>query len=125
MEIKKVLNSKATKIAAWIILPTVLVGGFFAVKYIIDYKERKRLNELREKYKNINSMTDFYEGLKYIKQPTQYGYDLSKLIDKKDKLDAMDFEELKKIYGLLTLTLAERTEEENQTILNFLSKIYS
>ena len=37
----------------------------------------------------------------------------------------MDFEELKKIYGLLTLTLAERTEEENQTILNFFSKVYS
>lgn len=124
MKIKQVLNSKVTKVAAWVILPTILVGGYFAVKYIIDYRENKRIRDLREKYKNINNIDDFFEGLKYVVQPTQYGYDLTKLIDKKDVLDKINFDELKKVYGLLTLKLNERNEEENQYILSFLDNIY-
>ena len=123
MEIKKILKN-TSKIAAWIVLPTVLVGGYFAVKYIIDYRQKKKISELRDKYKEINSIGDFYEGIKYLKQPVQFGYDLSKLSEKKEILDTIDFDKIKNYYALMSLIPAERTEEENQYILSFLNNLY-
>lgn len=38
--IKKILNSKITKITAIILLPTVLVGGYYGIKWIINKKKQ-------------------------------------------------------------------------------------
>ena len=42
MDFKKILNSKATKVTAWVVLPTILVGGYFAVKYFIDKRNKSK-----------------------------------------------------------------------------------
>ncbi len=53
--VNKILNSKITKITAIILLPTVLVGGYYGVKWII--KKRKELN-LKKKEENNNTPKD-------------------------------------------------------------------
>jgi hypothetical protein len=128
MDFKKILNSKATKVTAWVVLPTILVGGYFAVKYFIDKrnksKDEQKLNELRERYKNINNLDEFFEGIKYLEQPIQFGYDLSKLVDKKETIEKMKFEDVKSFYDIIYKTLINRTEEENKKFLEIISKIY-
>lgn len=47
MIIKKILNSKITKISAIILLPTVLVGSYYGIKWII-----KKKNEIKLKKNN-------------------------------------------------------------------------
>jgi hypothetical protein len=128
MDFKKILNSKATKVTAWIVLPTVLVGGFFAVKYFIDKrnksKEQQKLDEIRERYKNINNTDEFFDGIKYLEQPIQFGYDLTKLVDKKEIIEKMKFEDVKSFYDIIYKPLINRTEEENNKFLEIISKIY-
>ena len=128
MNFKNILNSKATKITALILLPTVLVGGYFAIKFFIDRKNKSKdeqnLNDLRERYKNINNIDEFFEGIKYIEQPIQFGYDLSKLIDKKEIIEKMKFEDVKSFYDIIYKPLINRTEEENTNFLEIISKIY-
>lgn len=128
MEFKKILNSKATKVTAWVVLPTILVGGYFAVKYFIDKrnksKDEQKLNELRERYKNINNLDEFFEGIKYLEQPIQFGYDLTKLVDKKEIIEKMKFEDVKSFYDIIYKPLINRTEEENNKFLEIISKIY-
>ena len=53
--INKILNSKITKITAIILLPTVLVGGYYGVKWII--KKKKEL-DLKKKQDNNNTLKD-------------------------------------------------------------------
>lgn len=53
--ISKILNSKITKITAIILLPTVLVGGYYGVKWII--KKKKEL-DLKKKQDNNNTLKD-------------------------------------------------------------------
>jgi hypothetical protein len=128
MDFKKILNSKATKVTAWVVFPTILVGGYFAAKYFIDKrnksKEEQKLNELRERYKNINNLDEFFEGIKYLEQPIQFGYDLSKLVDKKEIIEKMKFEDVKSFYDIIYKPLINRTEEENKKFLEIISKIY-
>jgi hypothetical protein len=128
MNFKNILNSKATKVTAWVVLPTILVGGYFAVKYFIDKrnksKDEQKLNELRERYKNINNLDEFFEGIKYLEQPIQFGYDLSKLVDKKEIIEKMKFEDVKSFYDIIYKPLINRTEEENNKFLEIISKIY-
>lgn len=53
--VKKILNSKITKITAIILLPTILVGGYYGVKWII--KKKKEL-ALKKKEENNNTTKD-------------------------------------------------------------------
>jgi uncharacterized membrane protein YfcA len=53
--ISKILNSKITKITAIILLPTVLVGSYYGVKWII--KKKKEL-DLKKKQENNNTLKD-------------------------------------------------------------------
>lgn len=128
MDFKNILNSKATKVTAWVVLPTILVGGYFAVKYFIDKrnksKEQQKLDEIRERYKNINNTDEFFEGIKYLEQPIQFGYDLTKLVDKKEIIEKMKFEDVKSFYDIIYKPLINRTEEENNKFLEIISKIY-
>jgi hypothetical protein len=59
--ISKILNSKITKITAIILLPTVLVGSYYGVKWIIKKKKEqvqnnriKKLEMEVERLKSIN-----------------------------------------------------------------------
>jgi hypothetical protein len=46
MTLTKILNSKIVKISAIILLPTVLVGGYYGVKWVI--KKKKELEEKKK-----------------------------------------------------------------------------
>jgi hypothetical protein len=45
MDYKKILESKYFKVAAIIVLPTALVGTYYAYKYIKDKRGQKKLQE--------------------------------------------------------------------------------
>jgi hypothetical protein len=127
MDFSKIKNNKAIQIGLIIIVPTVIVAGYFGYKFvkrkIDERKESQFVLDMREKYKNINNVDDFIEGIKYVKQPIQYGYDLKLFQNLKEKLNDFDFEEIKDIYELIKKPLNERNEEENQKVLIFLSNI--
>jgi hypothetical protein len=59
--LSKILNNKIVKISAIVLLPTVLVGGYYGVKWILKKKkeleEKKKLGnnkELENNKKNEN-----------------------------------------------------------------------
>lgn len=47
--VSKILNSKIIKITAIILLPTILVGGYYGVKWIV---KKKKESELKRKENN-------------------------------------------------------------------------
>jgi hypothetical protein len=49
--IGKFLNSKIAKVTAIILLPTVLVGGYYGVKWII---KKKKESDIKKKQQNNN-----------------------------------------------------------------------
>ena len=53
--LSKILNNKITKITAIILLPTILVGGYYGVKWVI--KKKKELS-LKKKEENNNTTKD-------------------------------------------------------------------
>ena len=129
MDFNKLKNNKALQIAAIIALPTVLVAGYFGYKYIKrkrdERKESQFILDMREKYKNINSVDDFVQGVKYVSQPIQFGYDF-KLIEKnKDKLSSINFDDLKDIYELMKENINDKSEDENIKMINFLENIFN
>lgn len=128
MEFNKLKNNKLLQIAAIIALPTVLVAGYFGYKYIKRKRDEKKesqfILDMREKYKNINNVDDFVQGVKYVSQPVQFGYDFNLIENKKDKLTEIDFEELKNIYDLLKEKVNDKSEDDNVKMINFLEKIF-
>lgn len=122
-------NNKIVKITAILVLPTVLVLGYYGYKYYRRKQDEKNTNklilEMREKYDKINNIDDFVEGVKYVVQPIQFGYDLSMIKDKKDKIPTDNFDSIKDIYELIKKKLADRSEEENKKVLDFLTLIFN
>ena len=53
--VRKILNSKIPKITAIILLPTILVGGYYGVKWII---KKKKESDLKKKENNSNTLKD-------------------------------------------------------------------
>ena len=134
MELSKITNSKAFKIAAIIALPTILVAGFYGYKFIkkkIDEKKsekEKTLAELerekmQEKYKNINSIDEFLEGVKYLKYTDIFGYDLLLLKNKREELEKMGIDNLKKLYEL-SMKSPNWSQSEMEEFLNLIHLIY-
>jgi hypothetical protein len=142
MDYSKILNSKTFKVAAWIALPTILVAGFYGYKYIknkVDSnKKSEELKKMQEKYKEINSVDEFIEGVKYLDKPYQYGYDFNELYKKKIELEKMSLDKLKRLYELAkkgfwnynnpsdTSVAASkgRTEKEDEEFLELIHIIY-
>jgi hypothetical protein len=108
----------------------ILVGlGIFTYYYFfrkpkgVVIEEDPEVLKLREQYKNINNVDEFIIGSKYVKQPSQFGYDLKQMEKYKDKLTKMEFKNLKDIYELLKKPLNQRTEEDNVKVLQFLGAL--
>lgn len=85
--------------------------------------ERKFIESMRNKYKDINSFNDFYEGVKYVQFPSLFGYDMRILKDKKIE-NIITLEELKFLYDTAKVGLQARTNEQNEKFLNIMHKIY-
>lgn len=128
MDLSKITNNKFLKITAIIALPTILVAGYYGYKYFKQKHDDKKLsNELlkmREKYKEINSVDELIEGIKYVQSPIQFGYDFSKIGQFKDNLDKISIDDLKKFYELAKMSVKEKTESENMELIDYLSGIY-
>lgn len=125
----KIKNNKVLQITAIIALPTVLVAGYFGYKYFKRRAEEKKISkfllEMREKYKNVNNIDEFVEGVKYVEQPIQFGYDLKLLENKKDLLSNYDFEKIKEYYEIIKKPLSERNEDENKLALQFFMQLFN
>lgn len=129
MDLSKITNNKFLKITAIIALPTILVAGYYGYKYFKQKHDDKKLsNELlkmREKYKEINSVDELIEGIKYVQSPIQFGYDFSKIGEHKDNLDKMSTDDLKKFYELAKMSVKEKTESENMEFLDYSREIFN
>lgn len=136
MDYSKIVNSKTFKVAAWIVLPTILVAGFYGYKYIknkVDTsKKSEELKKMQEKYKEINSVDDFIEGVKYLDETSQYGYDFTQFGKKKIELEKMPFDKLKRLYELAKkgqTSVSEtinsgRTNKEDEEFLELIHTIF-
>ena len=142
MDYSKIVNSKTFKVAAWIALPTILVAGFYGYKYIknkvASNKKSEELKKMQEKYKEINSVDEFIEAVKYLDKTTQYGYDFNQFYKNKIELEKMPLDKLKRLYELAkkgfwnynnpsdTSTIKSgRTEKEDEEFLELIHIIYS
>ncbi len=124
---------KNFKVVSWIVLPVILVAGFYGYKYIKNKKEAEKLKKdselkktMQQKYSEIKSVDDFLEGVKYLDETTQYGYDFTKLYQKKDELDKMPFDKLKRLYdlakkGQVGLNANSRTAKEDEEFLELIN----
>lgn len=133
MDYSKIVNSKTFKIAAIIAVPTVLVAAFYGYKYIKDKKQKAEnlknaelKKSMQQKYNQINSVDDFLEGVKYLDETTQYGYDFTKLYQKKNELEKMPFDKLKRLYelakkGQVGLNENSRTAKEDEEFLELIN----
>lgn len=136
MDYSKIVNSKTFKVAAWIALPTILVAGFYGYKYIknkVDTsKKSEELKKMQEKYNEINSVDEFIEGVKYLDETSQYGYDFTQFDKKKIELDKMPLDKLKRLYELakkgqtsVSKTInSGRTNKEDEEFLGLIHTIF-
>ena len=136
MDYSKIVNSKTFKVAAWIVLPTILVAGFYGYKYIknkVDTsKKSEELKKNQERYKKINSVDEFLEGVKYLDETNQYGYDFTQFDKKKIELEKMPLDKLKRLYDLakkgqtsISKTInSGRTNKEDEEFLELIHIIF-
>jgi hypothetical protein len=136
MDYSKIVNSKTFKVAVWVVLPTILVAGFYGYKYIknkVDTsKKSEELKKMQEKYKEINSVDEFIEGVKYLDETSQYGYDFTQFDKKKIELDKMPLDKLKRLYELakkgqtsVSKTInSGRTNKEDEEFLELIHTIF-
>jgi hypothetical protein len=137
MDYSKIVNSKTFKVAAWIVLPTILVAGFYGFKYIknkVDTnKKSEEFKKNQERYKKINSVDEFLEGVKYLDETNQYGYDFNQFDKKKIELEKMPLDKLKRLYELAkkghtsvaaSTTKSGRTQKEDEEFLELIHIIF-
>jgi len=137
MDYSKIVNSKTFKVAAWIALPTILVAGFYGYKYIKNKvgsnKKSEELKKMQEKYKEINSVDEFIDGVKYLDETSQYGYDFNQFGKKKIELEKMPLDKLKRLYELAkkghtsvaaSTVKSGRTQKEDEEFLELIHIIF-
>lgn len=109
-------------------------GYFFYKKYSenkIIKEEQKKIEEekkfkaqMREKYKDIKTVDDFINGVKYLENNAPFGYNLTSLESKKYFLSTVNFPYLKEVYRLLNKGLVNNTNAENTKLIEFLPRIF-
>jgi hypothetical protein len=136
MDFSKIKDSKVLKVALIIAVPTVLVASYYGYKYVKKkfftdenlelekFAEKRKFNaEKRKDYKDINSVDDFINAVKYIDIISPFGYPLDKLENKKEYLESVDIEKLKKIKNILYKE--KNDENETEELLSFLQGLYA
>ena len=87
-------------------------------------ENQKFINSMREKYKEINSLNEFHEGVKYVEYPTPFGYDLRLLKQIENLSELITLDELKIVYETAKNGLAKNNEEENTNFLKLMHNIF-
>ena len=125
--------TKGTKIVFFLIVGLGL--SFAANAAVSSYRLKKKeeealsenqkfINSMREKYKEINSLNEFHEGVKYVEYPTPFGYDLRLLKQIENLSELITLDELKIIYETAKNGLAKNNEEENTNFLKLMHNIF-
>lgn len=120
-------------IAFIVFVPSVIVGGYYGYKFI----KNKYFNKegvlpskevsaetlaMREKYKDIKSFDDFFNGV--IHQPNKniYGYDLIQMKKVNNLENILTFDELKQIYEFSKIEILNN--EQMVKFLDLIHKVY-
>lgn len=126
MNYAKITGNKYFKIAAVIILPTILVAGYYGGKFLKDKYQKKKidaeLEKMKDKYAEINSVEDFLEGVKYLENTNEAGYNLLLLHNKQEELKKMGMDNLKKFYELSKIS--KKNDKEYEEWLDLIHMIY-
>jgi len=124
MDFSKLKNSKILKITAIIALPTILVASYYGYKYIKRKSDEKKI---RDKYKTINSVGEFLEAIKYLNkdESIHLGYDMKLLNDKKEALDKLEIDKVKRLYELIKISTIKQTPAEQDELLGIIKLIYT
>jgi len=124
MDFSKFKNSKILKITAIIALPTILVASYYGYKYIKRKSDEKKI---RNKYKTINSVAEFLEAIKYLNkdESIHLGYDMKLLKDKKEALDKLEIDKVKRLYELIKISTIKQTPAEQDELLGIIKLIYT
>jgi hypothetical protein len=124
MDFSKFKNSKILKITAIIALPTILVASYYGYKYIKRKSDEKKI---RDKYKTINSVDEFLEAIKYLNkdESIHLGYDMKLLKDKKEALDKLEIDKVKRLYELIKISTIKQTPAEQDELLGIIKLIYT
>ena len=117
-------------IAFIVFVPSVIVGGYYGFKFIkkkIDDRKaltekQKSDNEMRDKYKEIKSFSDFYEGVKYQPSNSYFGYDLTLLKDVPNLEKKITLDELKVLYKISQKESKDITDDEGTQFTSLYSK---
>lgn len=124
MDFSKLKNSKILKITAIIALPTILVASYYGYKYIKRKSDEKKI---RNKYKTINSVDEFLEAINYFgkDESIHLGYDIKLLKDKKEALDKLEIDKVKRLYELIKISTIKQTPAEQDELLGIIKLIYT
>ena len=124
MDFSKFKNSKILKITAIIALPTILVASYYGYKYIKRKSDEKKI---RDKYKAVNSVDEFLESINYLNkdESIHLGYDIKLLNDKKEALDKLEIDKVKRLYELIKIPTIKQTPVEQDELLGIIKLIYT
>lgn len=128
MDLSKLKNNKAFQIAMIIALPTALVGAYYGYKYLKRKSDEKRLknhvDEMQSKYEKINSINEFLEGIKYVDEKEQFGYNFDKLQQKRADLEKLPLDKLKRLYVLMQIPAEIKTKSQKEEFIKLIQPFY-
>lgn len=139
IDFSKIKNNKTLQVIAILAVPTALVVAYFGYKYIKkksdEKKEKGKADALtkqhdaeklacREKYKDINSVDDFIEGVKCVEQPSQFGYDFTIIGKQRKNLEKMGMDKLRKLYELVKIETRQQTPKQQEEFLDLMHEVY-
>ena len=117
------------KIIILVIAIIIVVAGYYIRSLVIKAREDakksvqdKYLESMRDKYKDINSISDFMKGITYAKYPSVFGYDL-RLVTR-DKLEKITLDELKFIYETAKVGVGTRGNDNDMKFLDVMHKMF-
>lgn len=120
-------------IAFIVFVPSVIVGSYYGYKFIKNKYFNKdgvapvkevdvETLKMREKYKDIKSFDDFFNGLVYQPSKSIYGYDLIQMKKVNNLENILTLDELKKIYEFAKME--KLTNSQMEEFLNIIHKVY-
>lgn len=125
MDFSKLKNSKILKITAIIALPTILVASYYGYKYIKRKSDEKKIRN--KSINSVNSVAEFLEAINYLgkDESIHLGYDIKLLKDKKEALDKLEIDKVKRLYELIKISTIKQTPAEQDELLGIIKLIYT
>ena len=127
MDFSKLKNSKILKITAIIALPTILVASYYGYKYIKRKSDEKKIRNKYKTINSVNSVAEFLEAINYLgkDESIHLGYDIKLLKDKKEALDKLEIDKVKRLYELIKISTIKQTPAEQDELLGIIKLIYT